>query len=77
MASSSRSTGSAGGHRVALGAALIALSLACSGGGSGGSGGYALDVSTSSLTFSAERGGPSPVSQTMTATFRGDGLLVG
>jgi hypothetical protein len=79
MASSSRSTGSAGFHRVVLGAALIALSLACSGGGGGGGGGgaYSLDLSTATLLFSAERGAPSLVSQTINATFKGDGLLVG
>ncbi|WP_242344021.1 BACON domain-containing protein [Anaeromyxobacter terrae] len=76
MASSSRRSGSAGGHRVALGAALLALSLACSGGGGGGTA-YSLQVSTASLVFAAERNAPIPAAQTLTATFRGDGLLAG
>jgi hypothetical protein len=76
MASSSRRAGSACGRRVAFGAALFALSLACSDGG-GGAGAYSLDVSTSTLNFAAERNATIPASQSLGVTFKGDGLIAG
>ena len=84
MASSSRRTGLVGG-RLALAAVLISASMACSGGSSGttggggsfGGGAYSLGVNPTALSFAAERGGPGQSSQTITATFNGDGLVVG
>lgn len=56
-------------------AGCLLLLAACSGGGGGSD--YSVDVTPSSLSFAAERYGPLPDRQLLTATFDGEGLLVG
>lgn len=75
MPSSFRARGPSG--RVALGAAALALSLACSSGGGGGGGSSPIDVSPTALVFSAQRNGAVPASKTLDVMFAGDGLVVG
>ncbi|MCC6513226.1 MAG: IPT/TIG domain-containing protein [Geothrix sp.] len=62
--------------RFGLATLLIsAFILACGGGGGGPA--YSLDVSPNSLVFEVEQGGVLPPAQTINATFKGDGLVVG
>jgi hypothetical protein len=86
MALLSRAAAPAGRHRVALGAALLALAAACGGGGGGGGavpggsvGGadYTVTPSAPSLAFAAERNTISPPAQTLRVAFDGEGLVVG
>lgn len=64
---------------------LVVLLSACGGGGGGGGGdsgsaappAYSLTLSQNSLTFSVSRDDSSAPTQTITASFVGDGLLVG
>ncbi|WP_116808132.1 hypothetical protein [Steroidobacter cummioxidans] len=74
--------------RSVLAALCLSLLSACGGGGGGGgsggtggggtstSGGYSISLSTQALTFSGTQYSSIPA-QTVTATFKGDGVLVG
>lgn len=57
-------------------AAVVSLALAACGGGSS-TPGTSISLDRSSLTFSATRGGASPASQAVVASWVGDGLIVG
>ncbi|WP_242343806.1 BACON domain-containing protein [Anaeromyxobacter terrae] len=71
---------------AALGAAVLAVSVACSGGSDGGNtggggtlggGGYSLEVAPTALAFAADQNATTPAAKTLTARFVGDGLVVG
>jgi len=58
--------------------ALVAsLALSACGGGTSSPPGTSISLDKSSLTFSATRGGASPASQAVVASWVGDGLIVG
>ena len=65
-------------HRLMTGAFSVAalLLLAACGGGGGGSA-YSLSVNPTSIAFTAERDGALPSAQSIHASFKGDGLIVG
>lgn len=59
-------------------ALLIPLLLvSCGGGGGGGEAGYSISLDKSALSFNVVFGRVSAPSQTVTATYKGDGVIVG
>lgn len=59
----------------ALSTAALVLMAACGGGGGGSA--YSLSVSPTAVAFTAERDGVLPNAQSIQASFKGDGLIVG
>lgn len=53
------------------------LALGCGGGGGSAQPAYSVDVSPSSLSFTATQGGTSPSPKTLQVSYKGDGLVVG
>jgi hypothetical protein len=58
-------------------AVVVSLALSACGGGKSSTPGTSISLDRSSLTFSATRGGASPASQAVAASWVGDGLIVG
>ncbi|HJV91265.1 MAG TPA: hypothetical protein VJ623_13235 [Holophagaceae bacterium] len=68
-------------HRPLFKSAFLVLGLAavttCGGGGGGGSDAYVVNLSTPAVHFTAREYDPLPATQTVHATYTGDGMVVG